>query len=247
MSRGPHGPRKLRVLIADDELMARKRLRRLLGAMPGIELVAVCSDGEQALAELDPAHVDVALLDVQMPGLSGLDVTKLAADRGVPVVFTTAHEEHALAAFETGAVDYVLKPIDPARLALALDRARHRGTPEDTGDDGATPPRLALTVRGEVRLVTPTDISHADFDGELVSVWVDGEALLTELSLSDLERRLPDGLFERVHRRALVNLDRVERLKPLPSGGYLAVTDRGHEVPVSRQAARTLRRRLSIS
>lgn len=242
--------KKLRVLIADDELMARKRLRRLLTAMADVELVAECCDGEEALEQLDASRVDVALLDIQMPGLSGLDVSKLAADRGVPIVFATAHEEHALAAFETGAVDYVLKPIDVARLTLALGRVRERRNTAQLSaepDEPTTAPaRLALTVRGHVRLVKPTDISHAELDGELVSVWIAGEELITELSLTDLERRLPDGLFERVHRRALLNLDRVERLEPVASGGYLAVTDSGQEVPVSRQAARILRRRLGI-
>lgn len=145
-------------------------------------------------------------------------------------------------------VDYVQKPIDPDRLALAIDRARLR---IDRARPIPSPPafleRLALSSRGEVRLLSFTDISHALVDGTLVSVWTNAEAIVTELTLSELERRLPEGLFLRVHRRALLNLSHVERLKPLPTGGYLAITRGGQEVPVSRQAARGIRKSLGIA
>lgn len=236
---------RLRVLFADDELMARKRMRRLLADIEGIEVVAECTSGEEVLAELDRVEVDLALLDVRMGALSGLDVAEAAAELGVEIVLTTAHPEHAAAAYEHGAIDYVLKPVEPERLAKAIARVRERL--EVPRAAGAPLERLALTVRGEVRLVSPDEISHALLDGQLVSVFVAGEALLSELSLNELERRLPAGRFERVHRRALVNLARIDRLKPLPTGGYLAVTSDGHEVPVSRQAARALRRRFGIA
>lgn len=240
--------RVLRVLFADDELMARRRLRRLLLAMPAVEVVAECQNAEETLLQLDAVDVDVVLLDIQMPGRSGLELAQASAEWGVEVVFTTAHPEHAVAAFDCGAADYVLKPIEEGRLAVALQRVRQRLAAAEPGRGPTTPPlaRLALMVRGEVRLVDPAEISHAELDGQLVTVWVGKEGLLTDLSIHELERRLPAGQFERVHRRALVNLGRVERLKPQPSGGYLAITTDGHQVPVSRQAARLLRRRLGI-
>jgi two-component system LytT family response regulator len=243
--------RILRVLVADDELMARKRLRRILAAMPDVQVVAECQDAEETLAQLDALDVDVALLDIHMPGRSGLEVSQVAAEWGVEVVFTTAHPEHAVAAFAHGVADYVLKPIEETRLAVALSRVRQRLAAVESGPESPGPvapqlARLALTVRGEVRLVDPAAISHAELDGSLVTVWVGTEALLTDLSIHELERRLPSDVFARVHRRALINLAQVERLKPQPSGGYLAITTSGHEVPVSRQAARLLRRRLAI-
>lgn len=240
--------KKLRALFADDELMARRRMRRLLSALPDVEIVAECASGEEALAELDRLEVDVAFLDVQMAALSGLDVSEAAVELGVEVVLTTAHPEHALAAFEHGVLDYVLKPVEAERLATAIARVKKRleSSREPAAGSRAAIERLALDVRGEVRLVRPGDISHAVVEGELVTVWIDSESVLTDLSLSELERRLPAGSFERVHRRALLNLAEVERLRPLPTGGYLAVTRAGHEVPVSRQAARSLRRRLGI-
>ena len=239
----------LKVLVADDERMARRRLRRLLEAMEGIEIVAECESGEEALAELSLRDVDVALLDVQMGARSGLAVSEAATELGVEVIFTTAHPEHAVAAFDLGAVDYVLKPVDAERLGTALTRARRRveaAAPQPGQDGGASPARLPLVVHGEIRLVDPAEISHALHDGALVTVFVGRAAWLCELSLNELSQRLPAGRFARVHRRALLNVDRVERLRPLPTGGYLAITAEGHEVPVSRQAARALRRRLGI-
>jgi DNA-binding LytR/AlgR family response regulator len=235
----------LRVLIADDEETARRRLKRLLSAIEGIEVVAECTSGEAALLELDRTEVDAAFLDVRMGKVSGLSVAELAAELGVEIVLVTAHPDHAVDAFERGAADYVLKPVEPERLSAAALRVRQRieasAAPRTTPID-----RLAVSVRGEVRLIRPADVSHAVLDGTLVTLWAAGEALLTELSLQDLDRKLAFGPFERVHRRALLNLEHVERLKPLPTGGYLAVTREGHEVPVSRQAARGLRRRLGI-
>jgi two-component system LytT family response regulator len=228
------------VLIADDELLARRRLARLLSAMPEVEVVAECSSGDEALARLEEVAVDVAVLDIEMPGLTGLDVSGLLAEGGPLVIFATAHPEHAVDAFDLGVADYVLKPIDAARLSRALERARQRlPDPAPTG-------RLALPVRGEVRLISPESITHALLEGQLVSVFLDGEQILTDLSLAELQRRLPPDRFERVHRRALLNLSRVVRLVPQPSGGYLARTDTGAEVPISRQAARELRQRLGI-
>jgi two-component system LytT family response regulator len=238
----------LRVLLADDEQMARRRLRRLLEAIPGIQIVAEHASGEAALADLDRIDVDLCLLDVEMGARSGIEVSQAAAELGVEVIFTTAHPEHAVAAFALGAVDYVLKPADADRLALAISRARQRIEAGRARSAGPNEPlaRLPLPVRGEILLVDPGEISHALHDGALVTVFAGDAAVLTELSLQELEHRLPPGRFARVHRRALLNLDRVERLRPQPTGGYLAITARGHEVPVSRQAARDLRRRLGL-
>ncbi len=234
----------IRVLFADDEQMARKRMRRLLEAISDVEIVAECESGEAVMRELDRIDVDLALLDIHMGAVSGLEASALADELGVHVIFTTAHEVHALEAFARGAVDYVLKPIEEERLAQAIGRARHRI--EEATPNRAAPPldRIALEVRGDVRLVKPADITHAIHDGQLVTVFVSGEALLTSKSLTELEAALPS--LTRVHRRALLSLAHVERLRPQDTGGYLAVVSGGEEVPVSRQAARELRRKLGI-
>ncbi len=242
------GARTLRVIFADDEEMARLRVRRLLEAIDGVVIVGEAKSGKDALALLEDLDVDVALLDVRMGLVSGLDAAARAADLGVEVIMTTAHRDHAVEAYAHGAIDYLLKPLEPARLAQAIDRARARTTSSSREVESAAPPsgaRLPLEVRGEILLVPATSITHAVLEETLVRVFLaDSEPVLTELSLTDLERRLPH--LVRSHRRALLALDHVAKLRPLPTGGYDAILHDGSEVPVSRQSARELRRRLAL-
>lgn len=241
----------LRVLVCDDELMARKRVLRLLGELPGIEGTIECESGEEVLAKLKSDDVDVAILDISMPGLSGLEtVMQMPEDRPY-VIFLTAHPEHAVQAFDVGAVDYVLKPVDDARLEKALRRARqsldHGAPSADAG--GAAPAKtskLAIATHDGAALVSPGDVTHATFDGALVTVHTAARSILTDDTLQDLEAKLPPGPFERVHRRAIVNLDHVDRLESVDSGGYVACLSTGKRVDVSRQSARRLRRRLGL-
>ena len=237
----------LRVLVCDDELMARRRVLRLLGELPGIEATIECESGEDVLAKLRDEEVDVAILDVQMPGMTGLETVMKMPEERPYVVFLTAHPEHAIEAFDVGAVDYLLKPVDDARLSRALDRARQfldHGRPAPA--DGPKLNKLAIATRDGVELVTPSDVTHATFDGALVTVHTSARAILTDDSLQDLEDKLHSGPFERVHRRAIVNLDHVERLESVDSGGYVACLPGGKRVDVSRQSARRLRRRLGL-
>jgi len=241
------GRRDLRVLIADDEELARRRLLRLLGELPGIAIAGECSGGAEVLKLLDAdSAIDVVLLDIRMPGLSGIETGALFPDQGPEIIYTTAYGEHALAAFDVGAVDYLLKPIDALRLRRALDRVRARPLQPLSSTD---PPlqRLAVSTRDGVVLLDPRTISHATFDGTLVTLCGDDGEHLSDLSLQELEERLPSSIFERVHRRALINLGRIERLEPLETGGYRAHMRGGGIVPIARQAARRLRRRLGIT
>ena len=250
---------KLRVVVADDELVARKRVARLLGAMPDVEVIAECASGEEVLARARADAPDVVVLDIQMPGLSGIDTKALLAADGPYVIFVTAHPEHAIEAFDVGAVDYVLKPVDAARLTKAVERARRMrvGSGARARDEAAQAPareragtgaleRLAIATRKGIVLVDPADVGHAVLDGQLVAVHTRAGVLLTDTSLNDLADRLPADTFERVHRRAILNLATVERLEPLPTGGLLAHTRFGGAVEISRQAARRLRRRLRV-
>ncbi len=241
-------PAPLLVLLADDELLARRRLARLLAELPGVTLVGECSSGQELLATLarGDLDVDLVLLDINMPGLTGLETGALLPEDGPYIIFITAHEEHALAAYDLGAVDYLLKPIDAVRLGKALQRARRR-----LGAQASAPAaelvRLPVSTRQGIRLLDPRELSHATFDGELVTLYTRGGPLLTDFSLQDLEERLPTGVFERVHRRALINLEQLACLDPLETGGYTARMQDGGLVPISRQAARRLRRRLGLS
>lgn len=153
-----------------------------------------------------------------------------------------------MAAFDGGAVDYLLKPVEPERLARAIARARERTTKAafSTALSKHQLSRLAITTRQGVVLVDPATVSCAVLEDELVTVHTQGGSYLTDFTLQELEARLPPGRFERVHRRALLNLEAVARLEPLETGGYLARTHGGQTVEVSRQAARELRRRLGL-
>ncbi len=242
----------LRVLVCDDELMARKRAARLATETEGVETVLECESGAQVLETLAREDVDVAVLDIDMPGMTGIEtVLQMPEDRPY-VVFLTAHPEHAVAAFDVGAVDYLLKPVDEARLAKALARARHfldtggASTSATASPADAKLAKLAIATHGGAALVHPTDITHATFDGALVTVHTSARAILTDDTLQELEAKLPPGPFERVHRRAIVNLDHVDRLESVDSGGYVACLSTGKRVDVSRQSARRLRRRLGL-
>jgi two-component system LytT family response regulator len=242
----------LRVLVCDDELMARKRVLRLLGELPGIEGTLECESGEEVLEKLRTEDVDVAILDINMPGLSGLEtVMQMPEDRPY-VIFLTAHPEHAVQAFDVGAVDYLLKPVDDARLEKAIARAR-QSLDHGAREGGSTEPsvsakttKLAIATHDGAALVSPGDVTHATFDGALVTVHTAARSILTDDTLQELEAKLPPGPFERVHRRAIVNLDHVDRLESVDSGGYVACLSTGKRVDVSRQSARRLRRRLGL-
>ncbi|PTL82037.1 LytTR family DNA-binding domain-containing protein [Vitiosangium sp. GDMCC 1.1324] len=244
----------LRILIADDELVARKRLTRLLAAFPDVTVCGEAADGEAVLEQVRAGGVDVVLLDIHMPGLSGMDALALLPAGGPQVIFVTAHADHAVEAFEHGAVDYVLKPVEASRLQKALERVRARlasRTPEPAKgpatEQAARPlARLPIPTRQGIVLVDPGTISHATLEDELVTVFTTQGDFLTDFTLQELVDRLPTEGFYRVHRRALLNLAHVTRLEPLETGGYLARTARGHTVEVSRQSARELRRMLGL-
>ena len=249
----------LRVLVADDEAIARKRLVRLLAAMPDVVVAGECADAHEVLGRVRAGGIDAVLLDIQMPELSGIEALQLFPADGPVVIFCTAHTAHAVAAFDLGAIDYLLKPIEAARLRKALDRARDRDARRryadelarfknrgDRGDQERPLDRLALPTRQGIVLLDPLTVSHAELDGELVTVHTSDAQYLSALSLQELESRLPGERFARVHRRALVNLEHVVRLEPNEVGGYTARTRGGHAVEVSRQSARDLRRRLGL-
>jgi two-component system LytT family response regulator len=246
----------LRVLVADDEAIARKRLLRLLAAMPDVAVAGECADAHEVLERVRAGGVDAVLLDIQMPELSGLEALQLFPADGPVVIFCTAHTAHAVAAFDVGAIDYLLKPIEAARLRKALERARDRDARrrysdelarfKTRGDQDRPLDRLALPTRQGIVLVDPAEVSHAALDGELVSVHTAAGTYLSALSLQELEARLPGEQFARVHRRALVNLEHVTRLEPNEIGGFVLRMRAGQVVEVSRQAARDLRKRLGL-
>jgi two-component system LytT family response regulator len=246
----------LRVLVADDEAIARRRLLRLLTAFPDVVIAGECADAHEVLERVRAGGIDVVLLDIQMPELTGIEALQLFPADGPMVIFCTAHTAHAIAAFDVGAIDYLLKPIEAARLRLALERARaHDGRRryreelarlQSSPTSAAPLRRLALPTRQGIMLIDPAEVSHAVLDGELVSVHAGANIYLSALSLQELEARVPGAELVRVHRRALVNLGHVMRLEPNEVGGFILRMRAGQAVEVSRQAARDLRKRLGL-
>lgn len=239
---------KLRVLVVDDEPLARRKLRRLLLAESDVGQVAEAASGTQALDLLAGASVDVMFLDVQMPGWSGFELLeRLPADRVRVVVFVTAFDEYAVQAFEVEAVDYLLKPFDRARLQTALGRARQRLA--ERGKDlpahiralvdllGPAPrhiERFPVRKADGIVLVAADDVDWIEAQGNYVALHVGNECHLVRRTMASLEPRLDPRRFARVHRTAIVNLERVAALRPWSKDEHVVVLKSGTRIPSSR-------------
>ena len=245
----------LRVAIVDDEPPARALLAELLRPMPDVEVVAQATGGADAverLAALDEAGTpaDALFLDVQMPGLDGFGVLAALAGRLVSlpsVVFVTAFDRHAVGAFETGAVDYLLKPVSRSRLEVAVERLRQQApklSPDDARALAAAPDAKRLLVRVGDRLVAVEldEVVWVEAEGNYARLHTTGRPLLAGVGIGEVEARLPPDRFARVHRSALVALGAIRQLESDGSGGYVALLDGGHRVRISRTYAERFRR-----
>lgn len=221
----------MKILIADDERPARARLAALLREVgPAHEVVAEAANGEEVLQACEAGGVELILLDIRMPGMDGIEAAlRLAAQAEPPaVVFVTAYDEHALAAFDANAIDYLLKPVRPERLARALEKARAL-SPSQQQALGATA-YINATYRGGLLRIDVAEVVLLRADSKYVEVWHPGGIALTEESLRGLEERLP-GLFLRVHRNALVAPARIRGLCR-ESDGRLVLSLDGCDSPV---------------
>lgn len=235
----------MHLLIVDDERPARDRLRRMLALAPGIGSVREAADGVEALRMIESERPDALLLDIEMPELSGID---LAASLPAPaplVVFVTAHEDYALRAFDSEAVDYLLKPFDQARLQRALERLRARlAAPMQAAAPLASAPRqLLVSERGATRVVQVADIEWLETADNYVALHTSSGAPLLRQTLGALLGQLGPA-FMRCHRRAAVRLSAVARIEPLDKGDCELVLRSGARVPCSRQYRPALLERL---
>jgi two-component system LytT family response regulator len=242
---------RLRVLIVDDEPPARRRLRALLDADPEVTVVGECGDGAAAVAELGRGECDLVFLDVQMPGLDGLEVVRAVGPERMPaVVFVTAHADHALPAFDARAVDYLLKPFDRERFEQALGRAkelvRGRRLLAAAGPAPVQPPaaRLLLRAQGRLYFLRADEIDWVEAAGNYLRLHAGGKAHLLRATLAGLEARLDPARFVRIHRSALVNLDRVAEMQPLFHGDYEVLLRDGTRLTLSRAYRANLAARL---
>jgi len=238
-----------RVLIADDEPLARQRLRTLASKEAGVVIVGECATGRAAAAILRQRPADVAFLDVQMPDGDGFDVIReVGVERMPAVVFVTAYDRYALQAFAVHAVDYLLKPFDGERFREALARARTRADARARGEreqrllalvrelSGAPPPaeRLAVRSASGVSVVRVEDLDYAEASGNYVRLHCRSERHLLRETMNALEARLDRRRFARIHRSLLVNLDRVQELHPLFHGDWVVVLRSGVRLTLSR-------------
>ena len=256
----------IRILIVDDEPLARRGIRQLLEPNDDVDVVGECRNGREALAALDTLAPDLVFLDVQMPELDGFEVMRARGAARMPyVIFVTAYDEFAVQAFETHALDYLVKPVNEARFAAALDRARERmrfaealeltrrigdllaahdrrGDARVAGDDAFASSPAPLPAR---RLIVPTatgelvlDVDEIDWiqaEDYYAAVHARGRRHLIRESLASLEQRLDPGRFVRVHRSAIVRLDRVREVRSAASGESVLILRDGTRVPVSRR------------
>lgn len=230
----------LRVLVADDEPIARRNLVVLLRRDPDVGDIVECASGPEAIEAMQKSRYDLAFLDVQMPECNGFDVLELlGADLPPAIVFVTAYEEYALRAFEAGALDYLLKPFDDARFVRAMSRAKDK-----ISHHASTPPprvqRLTIKGRGEMIFLDVADIDWIEAAGYYACVHVGAETHILRRSLSDLERDLGDEKFVRTHRSIIVNLDRVRGLELLASGEYEVVLKSRVRLRLSRRFRKEL-------
>jgi two-component system LytT family response regulator len=228
----------MKALIVDDERIARQELRRLLAAHPGVEIAGEARSGQDALELIPKLGPDLVFLDIQMPGMTGFELLERLDD--VPqVVFTTAYDEYAIRAFEVNALDYLLKPIAPARLAAALERVRPR----------TAPLRLEqVFVRdGERCWILPVaDILLLESEGNYTRVYFGKERPLIPRSLAALEARLDPAMFFRAGRKHLLNLKWVERVDSGVAGNLVVTLRNGPTVAMSRRQSARLREALSL-
>lgn len=239
--------RRLRTLVVDDSRLARSELKTLLATHPEVEVVGEADDVDSAVAAIESLQPELVLLDIQMPGGSGFDVLERLA-RAPAVVFCTAYDHYAVQAFESNALDYLLKPVEPARLAQALQRVQDRlpeSAPAQAGPLAAGDP-VFLRDGERCWFIEVGEISHIVIDGNYAHVHFRDQRALIPRSLALLEERLDPALFFRASRGVLVNLRHVRQVEPGVGEGYTLRLKGGAEVEVSRRQAREFRERLAL-
>ncbi len=248
----------LRLLLADDEPLALRRMRLALQEIPDVEIVGAASDGAQAIDAMKALRPDVVLLDIKMPLADGFEVANAVEDAGGPaVIFVSAFDSYALQAFETSAVDYLLKPVEFERLNSALARARERRAAKSAGRraeelasvlealrkeaDEREGPRYEkefwIRDRGRFLRVPVADVERIEAERDYVRLYWEGRTLLHRETMSHLEEKLDPNVMLRVHRSAFVNWKRLKAVRRDHNGRLMAVLESGDEVPVSRAYA----------
>jgi len=258
-------PERLRVLIVDDEPLARQRIEDLLAKKDSIDIVGTASNGSEAVELIRRLSPNLVFLDVQMPGMSGLDVVDTIGPEQMPAtIFTTAYDKFALKAFDRAAVDYLMKPFDDERFSQALRRARKTIELQEVGrmtrrlaallEEERAPnkaktkylERIPVEMRGQVRVVPVDKIDYISASGPYAELHVGDRTYAVRERMQTLEERLDPAIFMRVHRSAIVRLDRIDTLLRSSGGDYAVRLKDGTELSVSRARRDELEQRLGV-
>jgi two-component system, LytTR family, response regulator len=253
----------IRVLLSDDEALARGRLRSLLQAEPDMQIVAECGDGRSAIAAIQREKPDLVFLDVQMPEVDGFGVVEALQKQGtLPLtIFVTAYDRYAMRAFDVHALDYLLKPVSKERVGEALDQARRQLLQPseamfqkrvlemlaELDNRQHSPERIVVKSDGEIVCLKPNEIDWAESAGNYVCLHVGNVTHILRETITALEGRLGARQFLRVHRSTLVNVDRIKTLKPSLYGDYSILLRDGTKLTLSRGFRETVLRRLGTA
>jgi two-component system LytT family response regulator len=261
----------LRVLIADDELLARQRIEDLLAKEQGIEIAGTASTGTETVEKIRSLKPDLLFLDVQMPGMTGLQVVeKIGAESMPATIFVTAFDQFALKAFEVAAIDYLVKPFDDERFVHALKRARKMieleevqkmtkrllsllHVPEGALPSGSEAPpkskyleRITVEMRGQLRVVPVSKVDYVSASGPYAELHVGERTFAVRERMQTLEEQLDPNVFFRIHRSAIVRLDRIDTLLRASGGDYAVRLKDGTQLSLSRNRREELERRLGV-
>jgi len=252
----------IRTIIVDDEKLAIQGLQVRLEAFEDVEVIETCANGREAIRKIKTEKPDLVFLDIQMPGFDGFSVVKGVMEIEPPLfVFVTAFQEHAIRAFEANAVNYLMKPVDPDKLADTIERVRQRLAEKRSAEDAEKLRNVLSEVapdaaeefaesesessdrfeklinvkdRGQIFRVEVGSIEHIEAAGDYMCIYTGDNSLILRETMKDLERRLDPRKFQRVHRSTIVNLDQVRQVRPHTNGECFLVLDSGAEVKVSR-------------
>lgn len=233
---------RIRAVIVDDEELARAVLREHLAGDPGVEIVAECANGFEAVKAVSELRPDLVFLDVQMPKLDGFEVLELVG-RDVAVIFVTAYDEYALRAFEVHAVDYLLKPFSETRLAEALVHARGRlaarqrmpvGPLVASHRGGAPAERIVVRDGSRVHVIPVAGLDYVEAQDDYVCLHAEGKRFLKEQTMGECEAALDPARFVRIHRSCILNIERLARVEPYGKDSRIAILADGTRLPVSR-------------
>lgn len=247
----------IRVLVVDDEAPARARLIRMLAAFPDLQVVGEASNGLEALQTAQEVKPDLAFMDIEMPELNGLETVETWGGKGPAVVFVTAYSEHALRAFELSALDYLVKPVVPERLAETVERIRKKKNPLSSEslqnllekmETGRVKRRMAVKCGAKYKVFDPTQVSAIVARDHYAVLLVEGQELLADDRLEALAQRLDPSKFLRIHRSAIINLDFLKELEHEGDRKYQAVLSDPLKtrLPISRERLDDLKKVLGL-